>query len=215
MTNQINIHQYPVGPMENFIYLLECPETHQIAVVDPAWDFPLIQSEINRLNGQLAMVLLTHCHFDHINALEAVLEHHDIPVYVSNQSQTELINDLPQTQLVGESDTISFGVHNINILTTPGHSICGQCFLVDDHLITGDTLFINGCGRSDLGDSSPQALYQSLEKIKALPDDTVIFCGHNYADQPTDTLGNQKKANPYLLCKDEATFVRKRMGFKS
>tara|TARA_B100001121_G_scaffold309094_1_gene334858 strand:+ start:2190 stop:2837 length:648 start_codon:yes stop_codon:yes gene_type:complete len=215
MTNQINIHQYPVGPMDNFIYLMECAHTKQIAVVDPAWDFPLIQSEINRLNGQLSMVLLTHCHFDHLNALEDVLNHYDIPVYVSNQSQTELINDLPQTQLVGEFDTISFGAHTINILTTPGHSICGQCFFVDDHLITGDTMFINGCGRADLGDSSPQALYQSLEKIKALPDDTVIYCGHNYADQSTDTLGNQKKTNPYLLCKDEATFVRKRMGFKS
>ena len=208
----LNIHQYPVGPMDNFIYLLECTKTNQVAVVDPAWDYPLIQAEIKRLNGQLTMVLLTHCHFDHLNALEEVLEHHDVPVYVSNKSQTEPINALTQTQLLGEGDTISFGAHTINILTTPGHSICGQCFYVGDHLITGDTMFINGCGRADLGDSSPQALYQSLEKIKQLPDSTMIYCGHNYADQPTDTLGNQKKTNPYLLCKDEATFVRKRMG---
>ena len=215
MTNQLNIHQYPVGPMDNFIYLIECPDTHQIAVVDPAWDYPLIQSEIKRLNGQLTMCLITHCHFDHINALEEMLEHHDVPVFVSKQSQTELINDLPQSQLVGESDTISFGAHTINILTTPGHSICGQCFLVGHHLITGDTLFINGCGRANYADSNPQIFYQSLEKIKALPDDTMIYCGHNYAHHSTDTLGNQKKTNPYLLCKDEATFVRKRMGFKS
>lgn len=201
--------------MGNFIYLMECPDTHEVAVVDPAWDYPLIQSEINRLNGQLSMVLLTHCHFDHVNALEDVLNHYDIPVYVSNQSQTALINDLPQTTLVGESESMSLGAHTINVLTTPGHSICGQCFLVGHHLITGDTLFINGCGRANFGDSSPQALYQSLEKIKALPDDTVIYCGHNYSRQPTDTLGNQKQTNPYLVCKDEATFVRKRMGFTS
>lgn len=215
MTKHLTIHQYPVGPMDNFIYLLECTDTHHLAVVDPAWDFPLIQSEMKRLNGQLTMVLITHCHFDHINALEELLEYHDIPVFVSKQSKTELINDLPQTQLVDASDTISFGAHTINILTTPGHSICGQCFLVGQHLMTGDTLFINGCGRADLGDSSPKALYQSLEKIKALPDDIVIYCGHNYSKQVTDTLGSQKKTNPYLLCKDEASFVRKRMGFKS
>ena len=215
MANNINIYQYPVGPMDNFIYLMECTRTKHFAVVDPAWDYPLIQSEIKRLNGQLTMVLLTHCHFDHLNALEDVLADHEVPVYVSNQSQTELINNLPQTQLIGEGESISFGDHTINILTTPGHSICGQCFLVGDHLITGDTMFINGCGRADLGDSSPEALYQSLEKIKQLPDNTIVYCGHNYADEPTDTLGNQKKTNPYLLCKDEATFVRKRMGFKS
>ena len=212
MANQLNIHQYPVGPMDNFIYLLECPDTHQIAVVDPAWDFPLIQSEINRLNGQLSMVLITHCHFDHINALEEVLEHHDVPVIVSNQSQAGLINELPQTQLVGASDTISFGAHTIKILTTPGHSICGQCFLIENHLITGDTLFINGCGRADLPDSDPDALYDSLQKIQRLPDQTIIYGGHNYSDKSIDSLGAQKQSNPYLTCPDRATFIRKRMG---
>tara|TARA_Y100000590_G_scaffold461209_1_gene622243 strand:+ start:445 stop:1092 length:648 start_codon:yes stop_codon:yes gene_type:complete len=213
MANQLNVHQYPVGPMENFIYLLECPDTHQIAVVDPAWDFSLIQSEINRLNGQLSMVLITHCHFDHINALEQVLEHYDIPVYVSIQSQTSLINELPQTIRVGDGDRIQLGNESMSVITTPGHSICGQCFYLDQSfVITGDTLFINGCGRADLSDSDPDALYDSLQRIQALPDSVTIYCGHHYGEKEVDSLGNQKQSNPYLTCPDRATFIRKRMG---
>ena len=215
MGNNINIYQYPVGPMDNFIYLMECTQTKHFAVVDPAWDYPLIQSEIKRLNGQLTMVLLTHCHFDHLNALEDVLADHEVPVYVSNQSQTELINNLPQTQLIGEGESISFGDHTINILTTPGHSICGQCFLVGQHLVTGDTMFINGCGRADLGDSSPEALYQSLEKSKNCPITPLFTVAIIMPINQQIPWATKKKTNPYLLCKDEATFVRKRMGFKS
>ena len=213
MSEPLAIYQYLVGTMDNFIYLIQDPQTEDIAVVDPAWDFPLIQSELDRLGGRLSMVLLTHCHFDHVNALEQVLEHSEVPVYVSNQSQSDLINELPTTCLVGDGDTITLGSNMIQVITSPGHSACGQCFYFGNHLVTGDTMFINGCGRADLEDSDPDALYDSLSRIQELPDSVTIYCGHNYSDKAIDTLGNQKKTNPYLLCKDRASFLRKRMGF--
>ncbi len=107
---------------------------------------------------------------------------------------------------------ITLGNETIKILHTPGHSPGGQCFYNAPHLITGDTLFVNGCGRCDLPGSDPEAMFNSLhEIIGKLPDDTIIYSGHNYGDPPTDTLGNQKKTNPYLKLEKEK-FLRLRAG---
>jgi len=198
--------------MDNFIYILQDSNTKDIAIVDPAWDYELILSEINRLNGTLKMVLLTHCHFDHVNALEQLLEHYDIPVYVSQFSQSLVINELSQSVLVKDGDTIDLGTQAIQVLTTPGHSACGVCYVSDSFIVTGDTLFLKGCGRADLQGSDPIKLYHSLNKLKKLPDDLMVYCGHHYGDMPVDSLGNQKKTNPYLTCLDQDSFLRKRMG---
>jgi glyoxylase-like metal-dependent hydrolase (beta-lactamase superfamily II) len=82
---------------------------------------------------------------------------------------------------------------------TPGHTPGSQCFLVDDNLVSGDTLFIGGCGRVDLPGSDPAQMYDSLvNKLKVLPDDTVLYPGHHYADRPRTTMGEEKKRNLYL-----------------
>jgi glyoxylase-like metal-dependent hydrolase (beta-lactamase superfamily II) len=98
----------------------------------------------------------------------------------------------------GGSD-VAIGNLTVKMLHTPGHTPGSQCFLVGDALVSGDTLFIGSCGRIDLPGSSPEDMYRSLTGVLgALPDDTVLFPGHNYAERPRSTLGDEKRRNPMM-----------------
>jgi glyoxylase-like metal-dependent hydrolase (beta-lactamase superfamily II) len=114
---------------------------------------------------------------------------------------------------LNDGDQLELGALHFNVLHTPGHSPGGQCFLCENHLIAGDTLFIDGCGRCDLTGSDVEAMYHSIHgKLMALPDDTIIYPGHNYGPTPTDTLGNQKRTNRFLRATGKDDFIRERMG---
>jgi glyoxylase-like metal-dependent hydrolase (beta-lactamase superfamily II) len=90
------------------------------------------------------------------------------------------------------------GKIEISFLHTPGHTPGSQCLKVGERLVTGDTLFIGGCGRVDLPNSDPQEMAQSLRRLSGLPAETVIWPGHNYAADPSATLGRELRNNPYL-----------------
>ncbi|RAP33117.1 hypothetical protein DID77_03615 [Candidatus Marinamargulisbacteria bacterium SCGC AG-439-L15] len=213
MGNTVSIYQYQLGPMDNFLYILVDDATKLAAVVDPAWDVSFLCKELDRLGCVLDKVLLTHGHHDHINGLNDLLSTHAVPVYLSKYESGALTPEVPSLIGCDDNDDIPLGDSLIKVMHTPGHSPGCQCFLVGNDLISGDTLFINGCGRADLGGSDPHALYQSLERLKKLPDDTTVYPGHDYGDRPVDTIGEQKTTNPYLLAETEKVFLRKRMGF--
>ena len=100
------------------------------------------------------------------------------------------------------------------MLHTPGHTPGSQCFLVDNRIVSGDTLFIGACGRVDLPGSNPEQMYYSLtQKLMALPDDMILFPGHNYSATPTSTMGEQKKTNPYLRFTSLKQFLAS-MGYR-
>jgi glyoxylase-like metal-dependent hydrolase (beta-lactamase superfamily II) len=100
----------------------------------------------------------------------------------------------------------------ITFVHTPGHTPGSQCFLCNDALVSGDTLFIGGCGRCDLPGGDPEQLYRSLyETLGAMPAGTRLYPGHNYADRPVSTLRDEKKSNPYFQFHDLAAFVAYRM----
>jgi glyoxylase-like metal-dependent hydrolase (beta-lactamase superfamily II) len=110
--------------------------------------------------------------------------------------------------LCESGDEIAVGAQRIRLLHTPGHTPGSQCFLVGDSLISGDTLFIGGCGRVDLPGSDPAQMYDSLvNKLRALPDDTVLYPGHDYAERPTSTIGQEKQRNPYMRFKRLEDFL--------
>jgi glyoxylase-like metal-dependent hydrolase (beta-lactamase superfamily II) len=97
------------------------------------------------------------------------------------------------------SDELIVGEQRIRHLHTPGHTPGSQCFLVDNNLVSGDTLFVGGCGRVDLPGSDPAQMYDSLvNKLRALPDDTVLYPGHDYASRSSSTIGEEKQRNVYL-----------------
>jgi glyoxylase-like metal-dependent hydrolase (beta-lactamase superfamily II) len=96
-------------------------------------------------------------------------------------------------------DVLELGNLKIEFIHTPGHTPGSQCFLVNGRLVSGDTLFVKGCGRVDLPGSDPAKMYESLtQKLAKLPDDTILYPGHDYADRPTSTIGDEKRTNYYL-----------------
>ncbi|HLD56358.1 MAG TPA: MBL fold metallo-hydrolase, partial [Candidatus Omnitrophota bacterium] len=102
----------------------------------------------------------------------------------------------------------------INFLHTPGHTPGSQCFLIGNNLVSGDTLFINACGRCDLPGGNAEEMYQSLTRLAGLDENTILYPGHNYADEPTSTIKNEKRFNPYMQLTNLSDFLTYRMGYR-
>lgn len=198
--------------MANFVYLIGDDEQRVCMVVDPAWDVRGIVDFVDREEMKLAGALVTHYHPDHVGGeifghniagLKELLTIRPVKVHV-NENECEGVKHLTGlsdsdflTHCGG--DTTSIGDVIIRFLHTPGHTPGSQCFLVDSALVSGDTLFIGGCGRVDLPGGNVNQMYHSLTQVLAkLPDDTMLFPGHHYASKPTSTIGDEKRENQYL-----------------
>ncbi len=213
MKNQLLILQYEIGPINNFLYLLGDPSTKEMALVDPAWDVPFLLGEAKKLDYTITSIFLTHAHPDHVNGLSDVLEYRDMPVYISKHEAPFLTKDLKNLIPIENHAKLTVGNIIFDVLHTPGHTPGCQCFLTQGKLISGDTLFIDGCGRCDLPGSDPRVMYQSLSGVIAkLPKDTIVFPGHNYGPTPTDTIGHQIRTNYYLNSTSMEEFLTERMG---
>lgn len=203
--------QVEVGPMQNFAYLIGDPATRGAAVVDAAWDIPKIVDTAQRDGFTITQALVTHYHQDHLGGdlfgthipgVVELLEQVNAKVYI-HRAEAEFLARLvglsdSDVVTVDGGDTTDVGNVRITFIHTPGHTPGSQCFLIENRLVAGDTLFINSCGRVDLPGSNPEDMYASLRTLARLADDTVLYPGHNYAEQPSDTLGSQKRHNMYL-----------------
>jgi hydroxyacylglutathione hydrolase len=120
---------------------------------------------------------------------------------VLHKAEAEFIKGLSSSDMIktDNGDKVDVGGLEVQLIHTPGHTPGSQCFLVDNRVVSGDTLFIDACGRVDFPGGNPEQMYYSLtQKLMALPDEMILFPGHNYAAQSQATLGEQKKTNPYL-----------------
>ena len=213
MSNQgFKIHPIELGPMLNFVYLVEDIATKRTAVVDPAWDAPAIIAEAEKLDLKITDILLTHSHHDHINGIEGVLEHHNAEMHLLKPEFEFWGAEIDKPSLHHGGDEISLGDSQIKILHTPGHTPGSACFQLGNEIITGDTLFVFGCGRCDLHGGNPAEMFETLKQMKqTLPDDMIIHPGHNYSVKKTCTFGEQVEGNPFLHYEDETGFVNYRM----
>jgi len=195
--------------MQNFVYLIGSTETRKVGVVDAAWDIDEILRIAAQDEMEITHAFVTHTHPDHVGGRFAGVEIEGVMDLLSkckakvvvHKAEAEFLKALSPSDIIkAESgDKIDVGGVEIQLLHTPGHTPGSQCFLVDNRIVSGDTLFIGSCGRVDLPGSNPEQMYYSLtQKLMALPDDTVLFPGHNYSDQPTSTIGEQKRKNPYF-----------------
>lgn len=210
---ELILKQMELGPMENFLYFMGDARSREVAVVDPAWDVDYLCAEAKRNSYKITSVLLTHGHPDHVNGLKEMLSRHDVPAYISRHEAPFLKPKHKNIAEVADRQKLKIGGLEIECLLTPGHTPGCQCFLYKNVLLSGDTVFIGGCGRCDLPGSDPKAMYHSLyEVIKKIPDETIIYPGHNYGPAPFATLASQKKTNPYLTCADLEEFLSERMG---
>ncbi len=212
MPSEILFKQLSLGPMENFVYIIGDQATRQVLVVDPAWEADRIIAEVGALNATLAGIFITHSHPDHINAIDDILKVQEVPLYVSDFEFLGFM-DSPNMVKLDRNESLKIGGLEFETLHTPGHTPGSICLKYKNVLITGDTLFIDGCGRCDLPGGDPKQMYDSLyHVISPLPDDTVIYPGHCYGHNDSATLGDQKRSNPYLTCTSEDIFLSRRMG---
>jgi hydroxyacylglutathione hydrolase len=212
-TRSLVIRQILVGPMMNFAYLVGCIATREAAVVDPAWDAGKILDIARETDLNIRHILVTHGHPDHTNALERVLEATDANVYIHadevgymievarnfGMSTSFLTSRAGSIQTVSDGARIRMGNLTIECLHTPGHSPGSQCFLIEKNLFSGDTLFVDACGRVDMPGGDPRQMWWTLNHtLRSLDDSIVVFPGHDYGGSPTSTIGEQKRANPYM-----------------
>jgi hydroxyacylglutathione hydrolase len=198
--------------MANFVYLVGDTETRKCMVVDPAWDIDGILQAAEREGMELTGVLATHYHPDHVGGhifgikiagLAELLVKCPVKVHASALDVEGImkVTGLGRLDLVEHEggDEIEIGGIKVTALHTPGHTPGSQCFLAGGSLISGDTLFTEGCGRVDLPGGNAEQMYYSLTNVLGrLPDQTVLFPGHNYGPSPQSTMGEQKSSNYYM-----------------
>jgi len=200
-----------LGPMLNFVYLVEDVGSRRCAVVDPAWEVDDIVRRAAELDLRITDILLTHSHHDHINGIEGVLEHASAEVHLLKPEYEFWRHELDKPSLHHGGDELLLGDTRIQILHTPGHTPGSACYQMGNEIITGDTLFVYGCGRCDLSGGNPEDMFVTLKNMKErLPADMLIHPGHNYSVSPTSTIAEQIDGNPFMHYEDIDSFVNYR-----
>ncbi len=221
---ELIVEQIQIGPMANFTYIVGSRSTREVVVVDPAWDIDGLLGHLEKRDYTLTAALATHYHPDHIGGgmggrsiagVTELLAKNPVKVYAHREEAggVKRVTGISESDLVkvDSGDKLDVGMVEIEFLHTPGHTPGSQCFRIKNTLVSGDTLFIDGCGRVDLPGSDTEQMYHSLQKLKALPDDTLLLPGHNYSNVPVATMGETKQVNAYLAVKDLPTW-RQIMG---
>ncbi len=201
--------QLQVGPMQNFAYLIGDTSSREAAVVDPGWEIPRILEMVAQDGYRLTGAFATHHHFDHVGGLDELLKAVDIPVYVHRADAPSVRLARGTVKSTEEGQVVQVGQLPVTAIHTPGHTPGSQCLLVEGHLLAGDTLFVRACGRWDLPGGSAAELFESLvNKLKRLDEATVVCPGHHYAEEPTSTIGAEKRTNPFMQPATVQEFLR-------
>ena len=217
--SELIIEQIEAGPMQNFVYVVGSRSTREVVVVDPAWEIDQMLEHLEANGYKLKGALVTHYHPDHIGGsfgqrkipgLAELIAKQPVKIYAHKHEAdgVKKVTGISDNDLVKveSGDTLDVGLVKVEFLHTPGHTPGSQCFRIRNTLVSGDTLFIQGCGRVDLPGSDSEQMFHSLRKLAALPDDTLLLPGHNYSHVPNATMGETKGFNPYLRIDDLTTW---------
>ena len=218
-SSELIIEQIQIGPMANFCYIVGSKSTREVVVVDPAWDVDGLLRHLEEKDYILKGALVTHYHPDHvggrmsghdISGVADIMESNPVKIYAHKLEAQGLqkITQISDSDIVKveSGDTLKVGLIEVEFMHTPGHTPGSQCFKIKDTLVSGDTLFIDGCGRVDLPGSDSEAMFESLQRLKSLPDETLLLPGHNYSNVPNATMADTKKVNSYLNVRDLETW---------
>ena len=198
-----------VGPLEVNCYLIGCSQSGEIAVIDPGADPKLIIDGITSQQYKPFYIINTHCHIDHTGANEDIKRRFNLPIFIHQDDApflTKPQNDFlqaflstnpspPADRLLAEGDLINIGSLTLEVVHTPGHSPGGICLKFPEGILTGDTLFCRGIGRTDLPGGSHSQLIESVKnKLFTLDKSLPIYPGHG----PFSTIGEEMEENPFF-----------------
>jgi len=194
------IKTLPIGLYSSNIYLLMDEKSKEIAIIDCGADISHIKKDIDELNGKVKYILLTHGHNDHTVGVKSVKKEYDCICVMSSKERGSLgkidfMDGLPIDKWVNDGDTIELGSLKISVIEVPGHTFGGVCYLVQDVLFSGDTLFRRSVGRWDLPGGNRDILFMNIrDKLFTLNDDIKVYPGH----EGSTTIGYEKKNNFYV-----------------
>lgn len=206
------VKQIQVGGFAVFAYIVACKVTNEALVIDPAAEEDRIFKEAESRGYNIKYIVNTHSHIDHVMGNRRMKELTNAEIIIHEKESSALIQQSssmmqmfhaqpspPADITVKEGDIITIGETSLRVIHTPGHSPGCICLYHNGMVFTGDTLFVGGVGRTDLGGGSLQQLVSSIrEKLFVLPNETVVAPGHNYGDAPKSTIGREKVYNPYV-----------------
>ena len=213
MSGKLVIKQLEIGKLAIFCYIVSDRESREGLIIDPGGSPRKILQAANKEGGKIKFIVNTHSHVDHICGNAGVIKGtgakliiHELEEKSLTRIHKGLLNILlggrpsPQPDiLVKDGDTIEIGSSALEVIHTPGHSKGGICLYGENNLFTGDTLFVGGIGRTDLPGGSIEVLLGSIKnRLLVLPDDTIIWPGHNYGAFPSSTVIKEKFYNPFL-----------------
>ncbi|MDR3600918.1 MAG: MBL fold metallo-hydrolase [Desulfosporosinus sp.] len=214
MTKTQKVYQLRVGLLNfvNYIYLIVDNSSQQAAIIDPAWELQKIVDILHKIDVELVAVLLTHSHFDHVNAVKPLLKLKQPQIYMSAEEIKFYKYDCANLNPVTDNEIIKLGETEVTCLVTPGHTAGSTCFLVPGCLFTGDTIFIEGCGICNTHGGSAEQMFESIRRIKTdVSSDTKVYPGHSFGKKPGYSIAQLMQENIYFQLNKKEQFVDFRM----
>lgn len=201
------IIQYEIGPMQNLVYLVVDWASKKALWVDPQKDLSEPEADLARHGLSLEGILLTHTHHDHTAGVRPLVEKYpELPIYLHELDAHRLNTSALDEHLhfLEDGHHLQLGRSFIRAFHTPGHSAGALSYEINGHLLTGDTLFIRDCGRTDLPTGSTKEMFETLQRYKKIDPRTRIFPGHHYREEYWSTLADELRTSPPLQCASAA-----------
>ena len=202
----VKIHALALGNYQTNCYIVYEDSGTACAVIDPGYQPERILSTVEKLGLQVDAILLTHGHFDHVGAVEAIVEATGCKLWMSQGDYTQFPTpendyiypihdcDFTEVSFCEEGEQISVGGLTFTVMETPGHTWGSVCYCCENAMFAGDTLFARSIGRTDLPGGDWDTMAQTLARLKGLDDDYTVYPGHG----PATSLSTEQKYNPYL-----------------
>ena len=194
----LNIRTLPLGAYQTNCYLVWGEDSPSCVVIDPGYNPEIVLAEAKLLGKEIAAILLTHGHFDHVGGVKGIAMDAECPVYLCEMDLSMppqmTAGPLYYTNTYGEGDFVEVAGLSFKVLHTPGHTPGSVCLACENALFSGDTLFWGSCGRTDLPGGNWATIQKSLKRLADLPGDYDVYPGHGDATK----LSFERNFNPYL-----------------